>query len=430
MAACNESDILNRDALTESEREKFASEIKNLRLIKKELEDQVRLLRAEFEHPIKERNNRDKFSEFLDIIISDLNIKYGSNYPRVSVSTDELSEEKPTKYLIDDVRDTVYASSEFDFMNVVHVFHREWFGIRAAAGSLPGRKIAISAEENLSEQDLFDIRNIVLSLSPSKIVFHAMSPNMAALIHILSREFDSSFLFFVHHGAPSQWFHEPDRKAAFIALDMLDKGILRRVHIMRAGFQYSHKGLFTPILLNKSPRLEHFKTHFSDRLENFNVFIPGWTGWRKNIYVNAYAAALCEEVETIVAYGSDIILPENLQHKLHHVKFIDRVQTMHLMCNARLTMNASLVDCHPMANIESQALGVPCIQGNLFLDALEDHEYCTFTQVSDVNSVFEIQTRIRSCLSQDWNYMSEMTRDYQTKLDVISLDRYRDFLEL
>lgn len=199
-------------------------------------------------------------------------------------------------------------------MNVVHVFRREWFGIRAAAGSLPGRKIAISAEVNLSEQDLFDIRNVVLSLSPSKIVFHAMSPNMAALIRILSREFDSSFLFFVHHGAPSQWFHEPDRKAAFIALDMLDKGILRRVHIMRAGFQYSHKGLFTPILLNKSPRLEQLKPHFANRSENFNVFIPGWTGWRKNIYVNAYAAALCEEVETIAAYGSDIILPENLQH--------------------------------------------------------------------------------------------------------------------
>lgn len=405
-------------------------EIANLKQTNSELLKRIDRLQEEYETPIKEKLERKEFSHILKSIVNELNNRYNTFDTSSEFHDDSEKRNNGEKFVVDDIKDTVYASSHFEFCDVLHIFHSEWFGIRAAAGSLPGRKIAIPAEESLSEQDLYILKTKVLNINPSRIIFHAMSPNMATLINILSREFETKKLFFVHHGAPSQWFHEPDRNAVFIALDMLEKGLLYKVHVMRNGFDYSHRGIFKPILLNKSPRLDFIKSFANVRSAKKTAFLPGWSGWRKNIYANAFAAALSNEVEVILAYGNDIDLPSKFKHKLKFIKFIDRVQTIQLMNSSRITLNASLVDCHPMANIESQALGVPCIHGNLFLDALQDHEYCKLTRVADVNSIQEIRSKITLCLSQDEEYISTVTKNYQKELDIISINRYGDFLEL
>ena len=417
-------------SFTNEEDIKKMTEIDYLKQENISLKNELDALRLEFKIPLQERVRREDMNSLLKIIVNNLNEKYNTTYPSYPSDMGQKQRLTSTKFVLDDLTDTAYASSEADFRDVLHIFHAEWFGIRAAAGSLPGRKIAITSEDSFNENDLYEIKSLIISLNPSKIIFHAMSSNMAAVIYTVSREFESKYLYFVHHGAPSQWFHEPDRKAAFIALEMLDKGILHKVHIMRSGFEYSHKGVFTPLLLNKAPKIDAGNSFSQIISQQCKVFIPGWSGWRKNIYINAYAAALCEDVDAVLAYGHDIILPGELSRKLQYVTFIDRVQTMQLMSSARITMNASLVDCHPMANIESQVLGIPCIQGNLFLDALQDHEYCKFSQVADVNSVTEIRNKIKLCLSESKTYISDLTKDYQRQLDDVSLARYREFLEL
>lgn len=407
-----------------------SEEIAELKRINSELLKRIDLLQEEFKVPLAEKLKRNEFSYTLKAIINDLNHKYNTRPSSSNLNKDRERPVISNKVLVDDIRDTIYASSHIEFGDVLHIFHSEWFGIRAAAGSLPGRKIAIPAEESLTEQDFYTVKTKVLSIRPSRVIFHAMSPNMAALINLLAKEIDPRKLFFVHHGAPSQWFHEPDRNAVFIALDMLERGLLYKVHILRSGFDYDHRGIFKPILLNKAPKLDFLGRSEYLGFKGNTVFLPGWSGWRKNIYANAFAAASCSEVEVVLAYGNDIDLPDKIKHKLTFIDFVDRIQTIQIMASSRMTMNASLVDCHPMANVESQALGVPCIHGNLFLDALDDHEYCRFTKVEDVNSISEIKSKVVLCFSQSAEYLRELTTNYQQELDKISIERYGEFLEL
>ena len=58
------------------------------------------------------------------------------------------------KAIWDADQDCRFANQDSRFDRVCHVFHQEWFGIRAAAGSLPGHKLAISAAASWSSVDL------------------------------------------------------------------------------------------------------------------------------------------------------------------------------------------------------------------------------------------------------------------------------------
>jgi len=325
--------------------------------------------------------------------------------------------------------DTRYAHQDERFSGVVHVFHRQWLGIRAAAGSLPGNKMAIDAHRKLS---LSETREIVEWLSGSdrfsRYVFHGMSDNAAAVIGALSVAGLAERSFIVHHGSVAQWTFEPERKLAFQAIALARDGHVKRLHIMKHGHSLLGERSFTPQLLNMSPVLNDAATPPSVR--RAAVFIPGTDGWIKNLHGNALGAAMLPEVEQVLHYSRAIQLPEPWQARLRHVQFVGRANTFQIMAECLATLNVSLTECFPMVSLESEAAGTPCLRNKLFLDALDDHPYVRAVEVEDPTSPFNIRDVLKRLLDIPEREQSEMMREYLLAVNSLSMSRYREFLDL
>ncbi|MBS0455332.1 MAG: hypothetical protein JSS14_28870 [Proteobacteria bacterium] len=327
-------------------------------------------------------------------------------------------------------QDTIYAQRHPDFENILHVFQQHWVGIRAAAGSMPGQKLAIGPERDTPSSAMQQqVRNID-ELAPDRIVIHGMSDTMKTLVEMLSAKGWRDKLFVVLHGATAQWFSEAEFNYAVQCLELARDGKIAKLHVMKAGFDFPDARLYRPMLFNLSPRLPDFGPLPDIDVHSDKVLIPGWSGWRKNIQANALAAALSENVAEVWAFGSDLMLPNPANQKIRIIPFRGREQTFHLMRCAALTMNVSLVDCHPMVQIEAQTLGAMCLRGPLFLDALEAHPYVQATSVADVNSIIEIRAAVDRVLSMSRGERTELAQDYQCASDAVAVQRYREFLEI
>jgi SAM-dependent methyltransferase len=329
-------------------------------------------------------------------------------------------------------RDVFYSHSRPGFERVLHIFQQEWFGIRAAAGSLPGHKLAISAEVELPHQSLLAIYKRIENEAFERIIFHGLSDQTSRLVSLLAKRGLSEIIYMIMHGAPAQWCGDVDRQMSFKTIELLKSKQIRKLHFMKAGFDYRVDGLFRPLLFNISPnfgRPEGQNGAPEIRLDGV-VLAPGWSGWRKNVYTNVLAAALSEQVRSIWLHAHGIELPSPLSKKLVTKKYTSREETFQMMKMASLCLNVSLVDCHPMVNIEAQSLGCPCLRGPLFLDALDDHPYVELTAVNDVTSVVEIGERIDAVLALPPDEREGLIQDYQRQSDAVAFARYAEFLEL
>jgi SAM-dependent methyltransferase len=334
--------------------------------------------------------------------------------------------------LWNDRRDTQYANDLPEMQRVLHVFHQEWMGIRAAVGSLGGQKLAITADRALSNEDILQIYETIASEDFSRIVVHGLSENAIKLISILYHRGLQDCLYLVKHGSTEQWVDKAERDMALAAIELLRAGFVKKLHVMKSGFDFPASGLFKPILFNMAPNLARsFPVESADVMQLRGVALSaGWSNWRKNVHTNLMGAALSTKISAVWHHAADVKLPEPLNAKLVHKNFTTREETFHLMALASVSLNVSVTDCHPMANIESQALGRPCLRGNLHLDALESHPYVGLTMVTDASSIVEITAGIDRILAMPEDERRELTSDYQRQNDRVSRERYREFLEI
>lgn len=332
-------------------------------------------------------------------------------------------------------RDTQYAHKIPQLDGLLHVFQQEWVGIRAAAGSLPGRKLAIGPDSELPRQTIKRVAEAIRAAVPKRIVMQGMSDVMAQLVTELAAQGLRDRVFVILHGAPSQWFSEPEARYAFKCLELARTAKIQRLHVMKAGFEFPEPRLYRPMLFNLPPRIgtedtgSNHETGYEGR-DIVSAFIPGWSGWRKNIHANALGAALSTRVGEVWAFGSDLALPPPLNAKLKVAPFIGREQTFDLIKAATFAMNVSLVDCHPMIQLEAQALGRACLRGPLFLDALDEHPYVRLTEVSNVSSPAAIRDAVDQVLDVPADERLDLVRDYQAASNHIAVQRYCEFLDL
>lgn len=342
----------------------------------------------------------------------------------------EFSIKEISSYAKNMPQDIRYSWNVPDLTGIVHLFHAEWFGIRAAVGSLPGDKIAISAYKPQSSQDIIDIYSDIAQGSYKKIIIHGYSLNMSKIVSYLSRMGMAHELYVVKHGNPAQWSYDQERRAAFEVLELVNSGRVRRAHFMKAGFEISVSNIFRPMLFNMSPVIEISRRPMQEREGSKIAFAPGWADWRKNLYTSLMAGCMSNSVDKIWIYANNVEIPSVIVNKVVHHKFINREQTFDLINNSSICMNASVVDCHPMVNVESQTLGKACIRGNLHLDALEDHPYVKLTEVDNVMSIADIKDTIDRVFAVPREELRAITLDYQASSDAIARGRYLEFLEL
>lgn len=347
---------------------------------------------------------------------------------RAQASINLHRQKRPVEPVWNDPADLRLSRSYPEQAEILNVYHHEWSGIRAAASSLGGEKLAISALESLSYHQLARLVSQIVRSGVSRIVCHSLSRNMSALIAALSRLGWSDRLFLVMHGSQVQWADKYERDISTKAIEMMRKKKIRRLHVMKSGFYYDHPALFRPMLFNSSPSvaLASWK-----ELQTEGVALSvGWDNLGKNVHSNAFGAALSRRIKSIWHCAPDIRLPPPLDKKLVHKPHATRQAVFSMINLSSICLNASLHECHPMFNIEAQAHGKACIRGNLFLDALEKHPYVALTQVNDVSSVVEIRDAVDRVLSVPPTELREMVLDYQTASDAVSRQRYQEFLEI
>lgn len=325
-------------------------------------------------------------------------------------------------------QDTRYSHVNKKMENVIHVFHQEWHGIRAAAGSLPGIKLAIP-ETSLSDIDISSLVLQIVDKDASRIVFHGYSQNTGTLIRRLSNLGIKEKLFFVFHGSPAQWWNEIERRFAFEAIECAQSGLLQSIHIMKNGMELPNAPLFKPLLYNLSPMHADFGS-VAERSEIVSAFVPGWGNWIKNVFGTAFGASLSKNVQQVWAFATGLHLPSPLNEKLVLLAPTSREDTFKRYASATVTLNVSLIDCHPMVNVECQSVGRPCIRSDLNLDAYENHEYVKLVSVRHNNSPSDIRDAVDRTIRVPNSELTEMVYDYQRKIDAVGINRYIEFLQL
>jgi hypothetical protein len=224
---------------------------------------------------------------------------------------------------------------------------------------------------------------------------------------------------------------KPERDMAFAALELLRLGRIKKLHIMKSGFDFPISGLFKPMLFNLSPHFEANSVFVQSVLPREDVaFCAGWSNWRKNVHANLLGAALSPRITKIWHHAVDVALPLPLSKKLVHKPYYSREGTFQLIAQAALFLNVSISDCHPMVNLEAAAFGRPCLRGPLHLDALEDHPYIKLTQINSPSAVSLYAQTINNLLDMSEFERREITLDYQKQSDVVARNRYKEFLEI
>lgn len=340
---------------------------------------------------------------------------------------DQLASREPPMAL-DRLCDTKYAPADPAFRQVLHVFCQTWMGIRAAAGSLPGRKLAIAQGGDFGRKEKAEFLALLASEQISRVVFHGMPENSRALIAGMAQAGTSEMAYLVYHGNPAQWGERPERTAALAALSEAASGRLKRVHFMQRDCPLAGARSYLPMLVNHAPR--HAQAPGNGLRQEGVVFLPGTDIWRKNLHGNALGAALSPHVARVLHYAPDLVLPPPYSAKLRRASYTDRAATFGLMARAGCTLNVSLVECHPMVGLESESVGTPCLRGRLNLDAGEDHAYARLVRVDDPTNVFDIKIRLDSVFGVPQKERLEMIKDYTALMDQTSRSRYVEFLEL
>jgi len=333
-------------------------------------------------------------------------------------------------FTLNAARDVAFANSDSRFGGVAHVCHQEWVGIRAAVGSLPGSKLAIKSTLALAPREVEEIAAEFRSLGIDRLVFHGMSDPMQRLARALKRSMPVE-MHVVWHGSPAMWLNEAERECFNLALALLHDGVVRRFHGMRRGMDpvINHRGAYAKQLFNPPP-VAGIRRVGAWRTDGAVAFSPSWNLLHKNLGTNLAAANVSPRIGQIWAMAQDGQAMCGKSKRYRRLSARTPLEIMQAMSSADLVLNVSLVDCHPMVDMEALSVGTPCLRGPLFLDALEDHPYVAATEVANPLSVDDICSTIDRVLTAPFGELSAAMDDYAASIRKISLDRYVEFLAL
>lgn len=317
--------------------------------------------------------------------------------------------------------DTRWAFDLPHFGRVMHVFHQEWHGIRAASGYLPGQKLAITSERPLDERELRAAIDLIDRSGCRSVMVHGYSNNAHDLMVLLRRALGSSVrILSVWHGSTAQ-FHFTFELESFAQLvDLKRRGVIDALATVKPGMHLLAREIFPKTVLNLPPRLSEAERTPRVRGLTRTVLIPTPNDWRKNFYTNLLACQASPRISDIYV-TANYRLPEPLKgsRRIHHVSRPSRTEMFELIRRCDIVLNASLSECQPMTGLESLALRIPYVHGPLSLGALDSHPYQQLAQVAGVDSVEVVSTAIERLVSLRERAPGELTQmmdDYEQAL--------------
>jgi SAM-dependent methyltransferase len=343
-------------------------------------------------------------------------------------SEDEPSRPGPN-VLVDDPFDTQWAHEDRRFHRVLHIFSQEWRGVRAAAGYLPGHKIAVTADRMLSDADHRVALDAIGSSMTGVMVVHGWSTNLEELVRLAKRMHRGLRVALVWHGSSAQFFLDFDFKAFNQVLRLRREGLLDAFGVVKPGLEAISPRIHQKTLLNIGPRVAGRSKPPRIRAA---ALVPVANISLKNFYTNLYAAAAEPRMRTVF-----VTTPHRESKELRPIAKIVlvehpmRAQLFRLTTEVDVVLNASLSECQPMTALEALAHGVPCLTGPLSLGDLDDHPYQRLVQVVQVDSVSHVRAgvvRILDEVHRDPAGVRQAMGDYQKRLMGEVLSRYLEFL--
>lgn len=343
-----------------------------------------------------------------------------------SRSSEEDSHAPMPDYEFDSHRDTCFAHADPAFSTVLHVFNAEYFGIRAAAGNLPGGKLAVSARNKLSPRQMDAVLEQIGARGYDRLVLHGFSDTMADLATRVHKALTLP-IFCVWHGNFAQLAYQAERTTFNHWLKLQQDGVVKRAHILKQNASRFLANGYIPLLLNLPPKWKGIRPSPAfQQPRSASAFLPSWMDVRKNWHANMLAAIQSNSIKSIFHYA-DAEPVISTKKPIHRIRY-DLGSHLQVVSTMDIILNVTLIDCHPMVDLEALACGTPTITSRLFLGELDRHPYARLTNVENALDTDEIACRVDEVAGIDPSERTELIKDYSSALVEISNQRYREFL--
>jgi SAM-dependent methyltransferase len=339
----------------------------------------------------------------------------------------------PSNVLIDDPFDTHWAHEDGRFHHVLHLFSQEWHGVRAAAGYLPGHKIAIAAGQPLSDVDHRTVLEAIASTRCRVLVIHAWSANLREVAQLAKKMQPGLRVAMVWHGSSAQLFLDFDFDAFDEILRLRREGFIDALGAVKPGLQVLSSWFHPQTLLNVGPSSKNGAVRRSKPEQRFGAaLVPVLNIPLKNFYTNLYAAGGEPRLRTVFVTTAYRRSPEIAPGA--RVIALDRPtrsDLFRLTADVDVVLNATLSECQPMTAVEALAHRVPCLTGPMSLGDLDMHPYQRLVQTNQVDSVGQVRAvlaRILDEAERDPIGLRSMMDDYENRLIREAFERYLEFL--
>lgn len=307
---------------------------------------------------------------------------------------------------------------------VVHLYNDNYMGIRSACASLPGRKLVLPNVGWNYEEHLQVVIDFVEACGVDRIVFHGMSNAIFESIQAISRHNTVSRIFGVWHGSPSQWVDELEALQFERFLKFDRSGVTTKSHILRRGADGILLRRPARDLLNAPP----LRTEREHGWREGVAIVPATPSIYKNVYGNLLAAELSPAIVECRHYADLRSTPVSL-FKAKQIEYLGLDGHHRQLQNAQVVLNAGLMECHSMVDLEALVVGRFSIHARSPKEDFIEHEYLAFSTVEDPGSIDEVTTAIERAVRIPFDRCRGICQDFARVLAKESQIRWEEFLD-
>lgn len=311
------------------------------------------------------------------------------------------------------------------FDRALHVFTQEWVGIRAAAGAMPGSKLAISKNFSWTEIELRRAFECIHNRRIQVIISHGGCDPVFQFAEQVRKTMPEVTIVGVWHGSLANLNFMDEQALIIRFLELASNGVFKRISLMRKGMHLLHPSAVPYLTPNMLPKLETKRAIPALTREKLLCLFAGWT-W-KNMYSNLVAATASPRVGRVLSYNR-ASLPIPLSAKLDTLNYGTREHHFSVMAESDLVLNVTLVDCHPMIEMEALAVGTPVLRGQLDLDFGREHPFEKLMTVNSPLNPSAIKDRLEIVAGVPPAEMAAIVADYGRLVVETSFARYGEFL--